>query len=151
MQYITQFFFLISTFIFAAIPYRQPTNYAVPADLKCKTEIDSITKKLVYTTADIEAINEGGEGKLQQALVRGIIYDDIALDSIMYIPPIVVAFIIDKDGSIKGERVINDLTHRVGKQMLEIIKLFKWTPAKCNGKYVPMIKTQMMIIDIAEQ
>ena len=147
----TQFFLLISTLFFATIPNSRPTNHAIAVDSNCKTEIDSITKQLVYKTADIEAINEGGEGKLQQALVRGINTDDIALDSIMYVPPIVVAFIVDKDGSIKGERVVSDITHKVGKQMLDIIKLFKWTPAKCNGKYVPMIKTQMMQICIAEQ
>ena len=147
----TQFFFFIPTLVFAAILNSQPINYPVTADFKCKTEIDSITKQLVYKTADIEAREEGGDGKLQQVLERGINTDDIAVDSIMYIPPIVVAFIVDQDGSIKGERVVSDITHKVGKQMLDIIKLFKWTPAKCNDKNVPMIKTQIMIIDIAEQ
>jgi hypothetical protein len=55
---------------------------------------------------------------------------------------------VDKHGNIKGERVVNDKTQKLGKQMLGVIKSFKWTPAKCNGKFVSMIVKRKMIIDV---
>jgi hypothetical protein len=63
---------------------------------------------------------------------------------------IIVAFIVDADGSLKGERIIKDETSKVGQQMLSIAKTFKWSPALCNGKKVAMLYTLPMIIDIAE-
>jgi hypothetical protein len=120
------------------------------AYITCKTEIDTLTKQLVYVTADIEPVNDGGNNKLTREFERKINTGNIPVDIKNYDPNIIVAFIIDEDGRIKGERVVNDKTQKVGQQMLDIIKTFKWTPAKCNGKYVPMIQKKTMIIDITE-
>ena len=138
---------LIVTLTVATFLRGQTTALAGP----CKTEIDSVTKQLVYTAADIEPLNEGGENKLRKQFEAKVTTNNIPIDINNYDPNVIVAFIVDKDGTIKGERVVNDKTHKLGEQMLDVIKSFKWTPAKCNGKFVPMILRRKMIIDISEQ
>jgi len=101
----------------------------------CETQVDSLTKRIVYTSADISPENAGG----QSALMRQ--YAKINLDTIPedYDTKFIIAFIVDIDGSIFGERIIKDKTNKVGKQILDIVKTFKWTPAICNGKKVAML------------
>lgn len=143
--------FILSTLIFTQpnISFLQD-NYNfqhIVADTSCKTETDSLTKRFVYTTADISPTNEGG----QIALMSKI--DQITIMDVPknYDSNFIVAFIVDVDGSIKGERIIKDCTNTVGQQMLEIVKALKWTPAKCNSKNVAMLNRLSIIIDVAEQ
>src|SRR5690349_5526673 len=105
----------------------------------CKTEIDSLTKQLVYDTVDTDPVNEGGDAVLRKKLEKIIIIDDIKIDTENYDSNVIVAFVVDTDGTIKGCRVIKDKTNKAGQQMLDIVKSFKWTPAKCYNKSVAMI------------
>lgn len=115
----------------------------------CKTQIDTLTKKVIYTTADVLPTNEGGEGELNKKLERGISTDVVFPND--FDGSIVVAFIIDADGSIKGERIIKDKTNKVGQRMLDIAKTFKWAPAICKGKKIAMLYTLTTFIDPAEE
>ncbi len=142
--------FLISMLILTAALLGWSGNYAALKYNSCKTEIDSITKKLIYTVADTEPMNEGGKSRLLRELERNIVTSNFEIDTTNHDPNVIVAFIVDNDGSIKGERIINDKTQKVGKQMLDIIMSLKWTPAKCNGKLVPMLIKQKLVIDIME-
>ena len=101
----------------------------------CKTEIDSLTKKTIYTTVDKVAVNEGG----QMALIRQ--YENITLDSIPddLDTKYIIAFVVEADGQITGERIIKNKTGNVGQRMIKIAKSFKWTPAECDGRKVPML------------
>ena len=118
------------------------------ADTSCKTEVDSLTKKLVYTTADILPTNEGGKATLMKKLEGGISSDiDIPNN---FDGSIIVAFIVDIDGSIKGERIVKDETSKIGPQLLNIVKTFKWTPAKCHNKNVAMLYKLRIVVDPTE-
>jgi hypothetical protein len=101
----------------------------------CKTQIDSLTKKTIYITVDKEAINSGG----QIALMRQ--YEKITLDSFSnnLDTKFIIAFVVDADGQISGERILKDQTDYVGQRMIRIAKSFKWTPAECDGLKVPML------------
>jgi hypothetical protein len=103
----------------------------------CKTETDSVTHRIVYTSVDILPTNEGGLAALRKTMERNLDMDLLISDSLS--SNIVVAFIVDKDGSIKGERIVNDHTGRIGQQMLDIVKTFKWIPGKCNGSKVATV------------
>lgn len=98
----------------------------------CKTEIDSLTKKTVYISVDKEAVNEGG----QIALMKE--YQKITLDSISedLDTRFAIAFIVEPNGQITGERIIKDKIGNVGQKMIKIAKSFKWIPAECDGQRV---------------
>ena len=113
----------------------------------CQTEKDSLTKKVVYTSADKQAENEGG----QSALMRQ--YENITLDSI---PPdfdtkFIVAFIVETNGQITGEKIVKDKTGSIGQQMIKIAKSFRWTPAECDGKKIPMLVKLPLQICLQEE
>ena len=117
----------------------------------CKTEIDSLTKQLVYVAADIEPTNEGGEAVLRKKIEKNLINDEIRIDTPNYHSKVMVAFIVDTDGSIKGYRVINDQTNKVGQQLLPVVKSFKWIPGECDNKKVAMIYKIPLTLDPEEQ
>lgn len=123
------------------------------ADKSCKTQIDSLTKKLIYTTTDVLATNEGGRAALMKKLERGVNTEVVVATVVpeSYNPNIIVAFIVDIDGSIKGEGIIKDETNKVGQQLLAIVKTLKWTSAKCGSKNVATLYMLPIIIDISEQ
>jgi hypothetical protein len=126
--------------------FGQVSNHNKP----CRTEVDSLTKQLVYVAADVEPKNEGGDAALRKKIEKNII-TDLTIDTENYESKVIVAFIVDTDGSIKGCRVIKDKTNKVGQQMLDIVKSFKWTPAKCDNKNVAMIYQIPLILDPEEQ
>jgi hypothetical protein len=110
-------------------------NLAIEEVTSCKTEFDSLTNRIVYVEVDKGAENEGG----QSALMRQ--YAKITLDSIPddFDTKFIIAFIVEVNGQIHGERVIKDKTGTLGQQMIRIVKSFKWTPAECNGQKVPVL------------
>ena len=118
-------------------------------DKSCKTKIDSLTKKLIYTTADILLSNEGGKTALVKKLERQVNIDTAVVENLD--TNVSVAFIVDIDGSIGGERIIKDKTNQIGHQMLTIAKTFKWTPAICKGKKITMLYTLTITMDPASE
>jgi hypothetical protein len=115
---------------------------------RCKVQIDSFTKTLTYITADVMPMNEGGKGALMRKLERVISFPTVVPNN--FEPNITVAFIVDIDGNIKGERIVRDKTSNVGQQMLDVVKTFKWTPASCKGKKIAMLTTLTTIADPSE-
>lgn len=104
----------------------------------CRTEMDSLTKQLVYVTATADPQPKGGLNVLLKKIETELIID-FEIDKKDYDPHIIVAVIIDIDGKLNGARVIKDKTNSIGAQIINIARSFKWTPAKCFDKFVPMI------------
>ena len=118
-------------------------------DKTCKTIVDRLTGKLIYTTADILPTNEGGKGALTKKLEREIHTDTVTSKDFDF--SVVITFIVNYDGNIIGERIIKDNTNKVGQQMIDIVKTFKWTPAKCDNKNIAMLYTLTTFLDPSEQ
>ena len=147
----TQLAILSTLFLTLHISFLPDTQNVkdIIANTSCKTELDSLTKKIVYTTADILPTNEGGKTALLKQLERVTNINTPAPEN--FDSNVIVAFIIDTDGSVNGERIIKDRTNKIGQQLLEIVKRFKWTPAKCDNKNVAMIYRLPIVIDMTEQ
>ncbi len=109
-----------------------------PQIQSCTTETDSLTNKLVYVTATVDPEPKGGINVLLRKMSSDLIID-FEIDRRNYDPHIIVAVIVGIDGKISGARVVKDKTNSIGSQMLKIAESFKWTPAKCDDKIVPMI------------
>ncbi|WP_295795628.1 energy transducer TonB [Mucilaginibacter sp.] len=66
---------------------------------------------------------------------------------------VIVAFVIEPNGKIDGERVIREPSgdkQIFSKQIFEVVKSIKWKPAKRNGKAVPFLYTLPVTIDVGE-
>lgn len=103
----------------------------------CISKKDLLTGKVIYSSYDVPATNEGGLAKLYKAM------SNVKLDSIPNgaTTQFTISFLVDVDGHVSRERVVKDQVGKVGEQMLKIAKSFKWTPAMCNGKKVATITT----------
>lgn len=117
--------------------------------VSCKKQIDSITKEEVYITADVLPENEGGKVVLFKRMQRELNLDDSLLTAEL-ISKISVGFIVDPNGSIRGERIIDDKSSKTGQQMLKVVKSLKWRPAICNNKKVTMLHTVAFTVCFAE-
>lgn len=49
---------------------------------------------------------------------------------------IVISFIVEKDGSLTGFKIIKDLGYDTAKELERVVKLGKWYPSELNGKKV---------------
>jgi len=116
--------------LFAKIQFLRHNNLT-----HCRTERDRLTKQIIYSTVDKEPENEGGQVALLREFNR-IISDSLPddLDT-----RFIIAFVVDPNGHISGERIIRDKIGNVGQQMIKIVKSFKWAPAECNGRKVSML------------
>jgi len=104
----------------------------------CDFKTDPLTGKVIFTSADILPVNEGGRNVLLSRLFREVPPDDLPPNA-DFSTTIEVAFIVDTDGSIIGERIVSGKSDDTGKMILKIVKQFKWKPAVCNGKKVAML------------
>src|SRR5690348_12989747 len=106
--------------------------FAQNKTVDCASMIDSLTKIEYCPTPDQSAKILGGEAALNDQL-NNVIYPS------MEKPPIstklVVGFIVDTDGSIKGKRIIRDIEGLdIRQQVLKLIDNLTWLPGECNGK-----------------
>ena len=109
-----------------------------PQVQSCATEMDSLTNKLVYVSVTADPEPKGGLNTLLRKMSSELVID-FEIDRRDYDPHIIVAIIVNIDGKISGARVVKDKTNSIGSQMLKIADSFKWTPARCGDKIVPMI------------
>ena len=102
---------------------------------------------VVYTEVDVMPENEGGMGALMSKLNKSILVSDTTVGQ-EYSPNHSVAFIIDTNGSTKGGRVLKTGSFDIENQILSVVTTYKWTPAMCNRKRVPMLYKFGLIVDI---
>jgi TonB family protein len=112
----------------------------------CSSQYDTLTKQKVFKFADRVPIVQGGMAALAKEISKKIRYPHVEKYSIE--SRVIVAFVIEPDGSITGKRIIQNVTDTdLGNQLLEIVDDFKWEPATCNGKKVPTLQLFPMSVD----
>jgi outer membrane biosynthesis protein TonB len=115
----------------------------------CKTGKDKLTGRTVYLTADVEPKCEGGKAEFMRRVNRSITFPD-SVSSNELESEFIVAFVVEANGKISGERVVHDNTNKVGQQLLRVVKTLRWLPGKCNGRNVAMLYRLPVIIDFSE-
>lgn len=65
---------------------------------------------------------------------------------------VIVTFDINEDGSIGNYKIIRDVKHGTGQELIRVLKLSsgKWTPAVENGKPIKSTFTLPLTINIPE-
>ena len=74
-------------------------------------------------------------------------------DGIDYSGRVLVAFVVETNGTIDGKRVIYDPAGNdrlFSKQLLDILSSVKWKVGLCNGESVPCLYTFPLNIDLQE-
>jgi hypothetical protein len=134
-------------FLFAVILLQSPQCvFAQSKSIEpCLTIFDTLTQMEVFTTT-IPTV-AGGRQALGKEISKRIKYPHLP-----HYPDdskVIVAFVIDKDGHMKGKRILKDIEGTdLGKQLLDIIDDMTWHPATCEGKVVPTIQMMPLIVDI---
>ncbi|MEP6610436.1 MAG: energy transducer TonB [Mucilaginibacter sp.] len=111
---------------------------------------DTILHKFVYTFTEAMPVPEGGLQDFFKQLSKKLKFPQGDAD---YGGRVIVAFVIEPNGKIDGERVIREPSGNkqiFSKQIFAIVKTIKWKPAKRNGKAVPFLYTLPITIDIGE-
>jgi len=115
------------------------------ANSACKKVIDSLTNKEVYKVADEMPKIEGGMRQLYRQMAKII---KLPAELPIYDTKVIVAFIVEKDGRVTGERVIRNIAGtNIGQELLNMVSQNKWNAGKCDGESVAVIQILPMIID----
>ena len=142
--------FLIAIFLSKAETPFQSCQRVENSFTDCRKQIDTLTKREIYVEADVLPSPGIGEAALRSRLEREILTpENVSPDNFNL--NIKVAFIVNLDGRISGERIISPKSEKTGKQLLKIAKSLKWVPGKCKGENVEMLYTIPLNIDISEE
>jgi len=116
----------------------------------CDQGRDAQTGRKIYITADVSPQCEVSSIELMARISKSLVYQDSRIPeegSFRY----EVAFIVETNGKISGERVIRDNTDHIGKQILKVMGSCRWHPASCRGKKVAMLYHYSTILEFRTQ
>jgi len=125
-------------------------NSAEAQDKKPTSFQDTLLHKVVYLSAEQLPEPQGGLEALLKQLTKTIRYPPGDVD---FVGKVIVAFVIEPNGKIDGERVIREPSgdkQIFSKQIFEVVKAIKWKPARRNAKAVPFLYTLPVTIDLTE-
>lgn len=107
---------------------------------KCISLVDSLTKKEVYSVVETPPTPEGGYEKLYKEIASRFSISEEQATKFGIDSKIFVAFVVEPDGSVKGERVLKDIAGTdLAIQALNIISGFTWTAGVCENRSVPVM------------
>jgi transcriptional regulator NrdR family protein len=138
-----RFLIIISFLSFAFVCHAQVKKS------ECSGFQDSVLHKSVYRVVDQQPEPIGGIEKLLMEISKRLKYTGES----DFGSRVIVAFVVEPDGKIDGERVIRGPSAKgetLTGQIFKIIKTFKWKPGKCFGKAVPVLYTLPIIVDLSE-
>jgi protein TonB len=123
-------------------------NIALAQNNKCvPTEIDTLTHVPIFRVAEKMPSVEGGNAAIVKAILSKIKYPDSQRSSTD--TKIIIAFIIDSNGDVVGERTIKNIDQTdIAEQLFKIIREMKWQPGTCEGNPVPVLQIFPLILEI---
>jgi hypothetical protein len=143
--------FIVLNLVWLSIANGQPLkSESFPAlGDSCRTGIDSLTGKRIYLSADSGPECQGGVAAWLRHLNKTLDIRKLPTDEIR--TTYVIAFIVQKDGTISGERSIDGPPTDITKQLFAAARTIRWIPGKCHGKNVSMLHKVPVIIDYQVQ
>jgi hypothetical protein len=126
------------------------TTTAQTSKSDCQGFRDSLLHKFVYKGADQMPAPVGGINLFFRQLTKQLRLSAVQQQIMTHF---VVGFVIEKDGTINGTRIIKGYstdTRDLGKQILAVIKQTRWQPALCNGKPVAFLYVLPFNIELEE-
>jgi hypothetical protein len=111
----------------------------------CRTGKDSLTGRRIYLNADTGPDCEGGTAAWLRHVNKTLKVSKATADPIR--TRYVIAFIVDKNGTISGERTVDAPNDDITKQLFAAVRTIRWISGKCHGKNVTMLHTVGIGID----
>jgi hypothetical protein len=115
----------------------------------CQIGKDTLTSRKIYLNADIGPACEGGPSAWLKHLNKTLNIREMPSGEIQSC--YVIAFIVEKNGTASGERIINAPNNDITKQIFSAVRTIRWVPGKCKGKKVPMLYVLPITIDYASE
>lgn len=92
----------------------------------------------IYKTADVVAEFPGGQTALMKWLSQNVRYPEASQQNDIQ-GRVVVGFVIEKDGSISGARILKSADRDLDQEAIRVVqKMPRWNPGKINGEPVRM-------------
>ena len=102
----------------------------------CVTEIDKFSGRKVFIYGNVMPQFPGGQDSLLAFIVKNLTWPED--DGANYMGTIIVAFIIESDGTLTNKNIIKGIYPKADTAVLKLIdKMPKWIPGKCKDKQVP--------------
>jgi hypothetical protein len=141
---------MIHPFIFCL--FSLSFRYAAPLKIQplviradtCQTGKDTLTGRKIYLDADKGPECEGGTAAWLRHLNKTLGARETSSGEIR--SSYTIAFIVEKDGTISGERVLGAPKSGITKQLFFAVRSIRWIPGRCHGKNVPMLYKLPIII-----
>jgi hypothetical protein len=130
------FIFCLFSLSFRSAAPLKTLPLAIQADT-CQTGKDTLTGRKIYLDADTGPECEGGTAAWLRHLNKTL--DTRKMPSGEIQSRYVIAFIVKKNGTISGERIIDAPKNDITKQLFAAVRTIRWVPGRCHGKYVPML------------
>jgi hypothetical protein len=122
-------FIIIILTIWTSVAFGQGSNTATG----CDKELDTLTNREIYNTFDTPATVIGGLSKLYSELGTIKLPRDPEIDQIK----IFISIIVESNGDITDLRTVGKIkSTTLDKELLEVVRKYKWKPGTCNGKKV---------------
>jgi len=106
------------------------------AKTECKTQLDSLSNRTIYTMVDNLPEFPGGVDSLQSFVRNNLTWPDDGPD---YQGTVYVSVIVETDGDLTNKTILRGICEFADNEALRILgEMPKWNPGKCNGKVVPV-------------
>lgn len=116
----------------------------------CEPEYDSLFQEKVYYYVDQPPVFQGGEDALNMFLAKQLRYPKLEENDRIQ-GKIVMAFIVNKDGSIRDARISGKPASewsKLDKEGLRVVNMMpKWKPGRCQGKAVSVAFYLPLFVD----
>jgi hypothetical protein len=113
----------------------------------CRTGQDRLTGKKIYLDADTGPECEGGTVAWFRHLNKTLKVTKMPSGEVQ--STYIIAFVVDKDGTISGERVVNGPKNAITNQLFAAVRTIRWIPGRCHGKNVAMLRMLPITIEYA--
>jgi hypothetical protein len=101
---------------------------------ECTLQKDTLTDERFLLVPDTQATPVGGLPALFKEIGKSLKLPDT--DDVSRYTKLVVAFIVDQNGQVKGERILDQTPTDAADQVFIAVKKLTWKPAMCAGKPV---------------
>jgi hypothetical protein len=101
---------------------------------ECFLQKDTLTDERFLFVPDTQATPVGGLPALYKEIGKSLKLS--STDDLSRYEKLMVAFIVDQNGQVKGERILGQTPTDAAEQVFIAVKKLTWKPAMCAGKPV---------------